>query len=1034
MTVPWRVLTAVRCARECCRLKRALLVLLTFLAVPVAAEQPRQFIVQFRESGLLAAAEFRDDFARIEPAPASPGAVAPRIRHEYTRAFRGASIDVSRRESLTAIAKLSYVAAIHPDLEVEAYGGSASGSIAMRSVRTNDSGAGIVVAVIDSGIDYLHPALGGGFGPGHRVIGGYDFVNGDNDPIDDNRHGTHVAGIIAANSATVSGVAPNVSLLAYKVLNAAGKGRQSDVLAAIERAMDPNGDGDVSDRVDVANISLGAAGNPLDPVAQAVERAVAAGMVVCAAVGNDGQYHSIGSPAVAASAIAVGAVDNDGAIAEFSNRGPSGRSGAIKPDVLAPGVAIRSTAMGGGTLVLSGTSMASPYVAGLAALLVENHPSWTPAQIKAALVNSALPIAAEEVMGQGTGRVDRARALQATTLTSPTQLNFELIDLTAGQWTATRTIRITNTAASARQFAISASGGSAAITITAAPPAIDLAAGESKELAVTLSVERAQLPAPATPSFAFEGLVTLTSAEETLRVPWAFLKAARAIVTYDQEFPQIAWVGSGLGGASFAFLDANSVETLLAPGTYDLILTSSWNDELRLILAEDQRIEGNVTIARTAADASHTITLDARDAAGAPLPLSAGDDMLYAPTARLLISAPVTTSLDLGTLTGKLIHSSSWSSRYGLLLTENFLDGRSRTMYVAQHAPVVGLSGSRTLTLGANEYEAKRVLLRFPSGSTRREVGMLPRGMVRRPTEGAGVPSGVLTRPDGDDWIGTLFMTPEVHADFASGAQFFLYSGHSAAQGLASTITPMLRRTSAGFIGSRRFELPPDLPVLAEDEDFDFRDAAAAYPQVLMSAVPQGWNGQLNLFGQRDEGQQLRLRASTWRVRDASGTVVASGTPGAGAQWYVPLPRADVYTATIEGEGFATSLGFDTRGDGQAPALTSLGVFNDVGARESRIGVGSAGTLVFSISDTNESSTRVFWRRRTASTWVELGLTSTHADPILGTVYRGDLTETSGRAGDIVLRFESTDRDGNHLVHTLEPAYSVHTRRRAVRP
>jgi subtilisin family serine protease len=989
--------------------------------------------VQLRESSLLAAVEFRDDFARIEPAPASPGAVAPRIRHEYSRAFRGASIDISRRESLAAIAKLSYVAAIYPDLEVEAYDGSAPETIATRSIRTNDSGAGVVVAVIDSGIDYLHPALGGGFGPGHRVIGGYDFVNGDNDPIDDNRHGTHVAGIIAANSATVSGVAPNVSLLVYKVLNAAGKGRQSDVLAAIERAIDPNGDGDLSDHADVANISLGAAGNPLDPVAQAVERAVAAGMVVCAAVGNDGQYHAIGSPAIAASAIAVGAVDNDGAIAEFSNRGPSARSGAIKPDVLAPGVSIRSSAIGGGTLVLSGTSMASPYVAGLAALLVEAHPSWTPAQIKAAIVNSALPIVAEEVMGQGTGRVDRVRALQASTLTSPTQLNFELIDLNAGQWTATRTIRITNTAASVRQFAISASGGSAAITVTT-PSTIELAAGESKELAITLTVERAQLPAPPTPSFAFEGLVTLTSAEETLRVPWAFLKAARAIVTYDQEFPQIAWVGSGLGGASFAFLDANSVETLLAPGTYDLILTSSWNDELRLIVAEDQRIEGNVTIVRTAAQASHTITLDARDAAGAPLPLSAGEDLLYAPTARLLISEPVTTSLDLGTLAGKTIHSSSWSSRYGLLLTENLLDGRTRTMYVAQHAPVMGLSGSRTLTLGADEYEATRVLLRFPAGSTRREVGMLPRGMVRRPTEGAGVPSGVLTRPDGDDWIATLFMTPEVHADFASGAQFFLYSGHPAAQGLASTITPMLRRTSAGFISSRRFELPPDMPVLAEGEDFDFRDADAAYAQVLMSAVPQGWSGQLNLFGQRDEGQQLRLRASTWRVRDAAGTVVASGTPGAGAQWYVPLPRADVYTATIEGEGFATSLGFDTRGDGQPPALTSLGIFNDAGARVSRIGVGSAGTLLFSISDTNESSTRVFWRRRTASTWVELGLTSNHADPTLGRVYRGDLAETSGSPGEIVLRVESTDGDGNHLVHTLEPAFRVYKRRRAVQP
>ena len=83
------------------------------------------------------------------------------------------------------------------------------------------------------------------------------------------------------------------------------------------------------------------------------------------------------APAVAHSAIAVGTVDSDNALAEFSNSGPAARSGAIKPDVLAPGVGIRSTAIGGGTLVLSGTSMSAPYVSGLAALLVEKHSDWT---------------------------------------------------------------------------------------------------------------------------------------------------------------------------------------------------------------------------------------------------------------------------------------------------------------------------------------------------------------------------------------------------------------------------------------------------------------------------------------------------------------------------------------------------------------------------------------------------------------------------------------------------------------------------------
>jgi subtilisin family serine protease len=1016
-------------------LKRALLVSLTLLALQAAGEPQRRFIVQFRASVLPSASQFREDFARIETAPASPAEPGPRIRYEYSRLFHGASVEVNGREALAALAALSYVAAVHPDLEVEAYGRPGPLAVPASSVRVNASGSGVVVAIIDSGVDYTHPALGGGMGPGRRVIGGYDFVNGDDDPKDDNRHGTHVAGIVAANSATLSGLAPDVSLLVYKVLDAAGKGRQSDVIAALERAIDPNGDGDPSDRADVANLSLGAPGNPLDPVAQAVERAVAAGMVVCAAAGNDGIYHAIGSPAVAASAIAVGAAANDGTLAEFSNRGPSARSGAIKPDVLAPGVSITSTAMGGGTLVLSGTSMASPYVAGLAALLIEQHPSWSPAQIKAAIVNSALPIVGEEVMSQGAGRVDRTGALQAVTLATPTQLNFELMDLSLDRWTAARTIQVTNGGTSARRFAISASGGTGAITINA-PPAIDLEAGETKALTVTLSVDRAQLPASPTPSFAFGGLVTLTDPVETLRVPWAFLKAARAIVTYDLEFPQIAWSGPGLAGASFAFLDARSVETLLAPGTYDLILTSAWQGDLRLIVAENQRIDGNVTIARTAADATHAITLDARDANGVPLPGSSGDDALYAPTARLLITHPAEASLDLGSMSGKTLHTSSMSSRFGLLFTENFVDGPSRTMYVAQHPPLAGVSGSRTLTIGAAEYEAKLVLLRFPAGSTRRDVGMLPRGMVRRPDENAGVPSGVLTQTAGDEWTGTLYLTPEVHPDFFSGAQFFLYSGHAASQGLASTITPVLRRTASGFLGTRRFESSAVTTVLAAGEDFDFRNGDAAYPQVTMAAIPQGWNGELGLYGQREDAQQLRLRSSTWRVRDARGTIVASGAPGIGAQWFVSLPQPDSYTATIEGGAFTTSIGFDTRGDGRAPAMTSLAIFDESGARTSHIAVKRGGSLVFSIKDTNETRTRVFWRRRTASTWVELGLTMTGEDAAIGRIYRGDLADISARAGEIVLVFESTDADGNTLSHTVEPAFRVEpgtSRRRAAR-
>src|SRR5262249_14447408 len=151
----------------------------------------------------------------------------------------------------------------------------------VNSLALPTRGEGMRVAVIDTGIDYTHPALGGGFGPGYKVAGGYDFFNDDADPVDDNGHGTPEAGIIAADSHSLIGVAPRTTLYAFKVLGADGGGNSSDVIAGIEAAADPNGDGDPSDHLDVANLSLGGLGGADAPQSRAVDAAVAAGVVVC---------------------------------------------------------------------------------------------------------------------------------------------------------------------------------------------------------------------------------------------------------------------------------------------------------------------------------------------------------------------------------------------------------------------------------------------------------------------------------------------------------------------------------------------------------------------------------------------------------------------------------------------------------------------------------------------------------------------------------------------------------------------------------
>jgi subtilisin family serine protease len=275
-----------------------------------------------------------------------------------------------------------------------------------------------------------------------RVIGGYDFANNDADPLDDHGHGTHCAGIAAGNgtyNGSFMGVAPQAKLYAFKVLDSGGYGSFSDVIAGIERAADLDGDSipceNDADHVDVISMSLGGSGNPDDAVSQAVDAASQCVVVVVAA-GNSGPYsQSVGSPGCARNAVTVGAsclpgqVGTDGycsssRVTEFSSRGPVVWAGGtlVKPDVVAPGHLICAARLPGFTpwnsnpmyylcgdmdhyVKLSGTSMATPHVAGVAALYVQAHPAYTPAQIKD-LIRNATQGLGLDANTQGTGEVD----------------------------------------------------------------------------------------------------------------------------------------------------------------------------------------------------------------------------------------------------------------------------------------------------------------------------------------------------------------------------------------------------------------------------------------------------------------------------------------------------------------------------------------------------------------------------------------------------------------------------------------------------
>ena len=285
------------------------------------------------------------------------------------------------------------------------------------------TGKGITIAIIDTGVDYTHPDLGGCFGPNCKVAEGYDIVNNDADPMDDMGHGTHVASIAAGNGA-LKGVAPDAVIYAYKVLDNQGFGSWSWVIDGIDRALDPNQDGDLSDMANVMNLSLGGPGDPDDPVSQAVDNAVKAGSIVAVAAGNSGpMLGTIGSPGAAREAITVGATDKGDLLAPFSSAGPVKWNNQVlmKPDIVAPGVSICAArwdsllpgyeCFDGQHIAISGTSMATPHIAGAIALLKQKNPSWTPQEVKWMLQRTAKNVGTNPLLF-GAGRVDILKAAQ----------------------------------------------------------------------------------------------------------------------------------------------------------------------------------------------------------------------------------------------------------------------------------------------------------------------------------------------------------------------------------------------------------------------------------------------------------------------------------------------------------------------------------------------------------------------------------------------------------------------------------------------
>ncbi|MEV7629461.1 S8 family serine peptidase [Actinoplanes sp. NPDC089786] len=501
--------------------------------------------------------------------------------------------------------------------------------------RAGLDGTGVTVAVLDSGVDATHPDLTG------KITLAENFTDAP-DADDEVGHGTHVASIIAGTGAASEGryrgVAPGAKLLNGKVCRADGC-PDSAILAGMAWA---------AQRAPVVNMSLGGSDSPgTDPLEAAVEELTQRfGALFVIAAGNGGDDDEpVDSPGSADAALTVGAVDRKDQLAHFSSRGPRIGDGAIKPDITAPGVNIMAAKAAHDDsdasapvekyATHSGTSMATPHVAGAAAILTQQHPNWSPHQLKTLLMGASHPTEGLSVFGQGSGRVDLARAITQSVATNQTAVTFD-----RQTWphdddkavTRTVTYRNDGTTPVTLTLGVTATGPGGAPApsgvFTLSHHTVTLAAGETSDTTLTADTSING------PDGVYYGFLTAT-APGGIRVETPFAVDREGEV-YDVTLVHTARDGTspsgyrytrlvGLNGAgSFNVFGepGQSTTTLRVPkGQYGVISSISGDDN------SDDPADANTTTLvqpRLVVDGPTTVRLDAR--LGKPVSIDGPED------------------------------------------------------------------------------------------------------------------------------------------------------------------------------------------------------------------------------------------------------------------------------------------------------------------------------------------------------------------------------------------------------------------------
>jgi subtilisin family serine protease len=981
----------------------------------------------------------------------------PEIKKEYYKLFNGVCAKVPRA-LINDIQSLSYVKKVHLNKEIKAYLDESIKIIKADSVwhQFGSQGDSVVVGIIDTGIDYLNPALGGGIGKGFKVIGGYDFVNNDNDPMDDYGHGTHVAGIVAANGDSIKGVAPKALLMAFKVLNNYGYGYEDDVLAGVEAATDPNDDGNYDDKVDVVNMSLGGNGDADDALSTAVDNGVKLGVVFCIAAGNSGVFNTIESPGTSRLAITVGATDNKDALADFSSKGPNGIMCSIKPEVVAPGVDISSTELNNTIKNYSGTSMAAPHVAGVCALLKRIHPNWGPEEIKSAIITTAKDIG-EEVMAQGAGRIEALKAAKVSTLVTPSILSFGLDNSKLLEWDVVDTVIIQNISAVYQFYTLNYAISDPGININITPNGFFLWPNTSQKVIISLKVNNNVVPFPKVGSLAYSGNIKINGTIDKLNLKWAFVKASKLLLSFDIKYPIFC-----LSNNVNSFFDDNintqdgyRYNLIVPPGIYNLF-TFYWGDTAKVVVKENLDVQNLDSLLVKFSDAKFLLKYQAKDENGNNITSEELNYIFLFPNESKLRSA------SFSGVSNSILRSSEISDNFKIQTSACCISKEQNKAWFVDYPKLEGVNKSITLNNNPSDYLEQDVNVDlFPNQNSLN---------LKFAEQSIGISFGVETFvPDGsfsfispvskfnhsvNSWKGKVFITPINRNNNSSEGILGLFTNiKSNLFEMAHYFTPPFAVINDS-IGLFYSSMPTkDIFMTGKDGMISLKNWAVFsngfhannyYSNSNIFFIPSD-------YGLLNENQQIDFYNSVYRVFDENNNLIVEDTlfniqpiDVPKGKYRTEMNSSNYFIEGQQGNARLVSRYDLSLLDPNPPSINSLQIRNSKGIPESHLEKNEKATVYLSALDMAtptkpdlkytfpyrrpvfDDSTGIFIKEYGSRNWEKITVTKFSEDTLIGCYYSADLSSyTNYDSTALDLKIRVYDKALNSLEYTLEPAIAI---------